>query len=207
MLRGSDLVYLRWELLCVWALQVSPVTLKSSPGSGLIPQWSVCLFPTPVLGVLYGEQSTSVPLPGALPAGHTLPIPVSASELGWDRQPWFCFCIEAVELDWKLPAFLGYLPWCYTAVGWDCCQQKILLSLVTFTVLVLGIPFEQGGGEKGDETGRELKLNCHVLSTGTVLFSHQLWFWGGLPFTQARTGRMTSINLIRLGAPFCKYIL
>lgn len=51
MLRGSDLVYLRWELLCVCALQVSPVTLKSSPGSGLIPQWSVCLFPIPVLGV------------------------------------------------------------------------------------------------------------------------------------------------------------
>lgn len=51
MLRGSDLVYLRWELLCVCALQVSPVTLKSSPGSGLIPQWSVCLFPTPILGV------------------------------------------------------------------------------------------------------------------------------------------------------------
>lgn len=186
MLRGSDLVYLRWELLCVCALQVSLVTLKSSPGSGLIPQWSVCLFPTPVLGVpVRGTKHICALILGlCLLATH---CPSLFLPLGWDRHPWFCFCIEAVELDRKLPAFLGYLPWCYTAVGWDCCQQKILLSLVTFAVLVLGRPFEQGVGEKGDETGRELKLNCHVLGTGTVLFSHQLWFWGDLPFTQAWT--------------------
>lgn len=50
-LRGSDLVYPKWELLCMCALQVAQMTLKSSPGSGLIPQWSICLFPTLVLGV------------------------------------------------------------------------------------------------------------------------------------------------------------
>lgn len=120
-----------------------------------------------------------------------LPTPVLASSPCWDRQPWFWFCIEVVELDWKLPAFLGHLPWCYTAVGWGGCHQKTLLFFVTITLLVLGIPFVQGVGGKVDKTGKELKMNNPMLSAWTA-FSHQLWCWGYLPFTQAETRGMVS---------------
>lgn len=105
-LRSSDLVYLR----CLYTLKVPQLILKSSQDSDVfIPRWSCWFFCSlsqcPQVSP-YMEQGTSVPLtlvlcPLTTPSVHP------------------CSCLNlvgsvSVELDWKLLAFLGHLPWCIT---------------------------------------------------------------------------------------------
>lgn len=149
------------------------------------------------------EQGTFVPLSwGSAPWPHSPSLFLNLL-VGEATLVPFLY-IKAVELNWKFPTFLGNLPWCYTAIGWDCYHQSMLLSLVPFTVLVLRVPFEQGVGEKVyTKTPMELKLNDHILSTYIVLFlisDAEVFFY----FFELREN---GLNPIRLGPPLLLYLI